>query len=292
MITGGQTIASRPVCGFRATSSDDIVAAGRLMNFGSNLEAQKTGGQIDAYRHCSQRIDRIGAVRVCVRQRGGRRDDHVQVRDQRTKCNDSPDSKGTGTAVVTFDPATKLLTWDINFDGLTGPPTMAHFHGPAAPGANAPVALMIGTNPTSPAKGSATLDRRPGCRPAGRPLVHQHSHGRQPRRRDPRPSREVSRSAAASAASSPGCQCAAPRVTDGPCEGAGAGSSASTLAQCPRRLPYVSSTTVLRSVPSSGLDTSTTSPALSQRGGSLRLFLTGVPATMTSAGLSVMKVVT
>ena len=49
-----------------------------------------------------------------------------------------PDSKGTGTAVVTFDPATKLLTWDINFDGLTGPPTMAHFHGPAAPGANAP----------------------------------------------------------------------------------------------------------------------------------------------------------
>jgi hypothetical protein len=28
------------------------------------------------------------------------------------------DSKGTGSAVVTFDPATKTLTWDINFDGL------------------------------------------------------------------------------------------------------------------------------------------------------------------------------
>jgi CHRD domain len=67
------------------------------------------------------------------------------------------DSKGTGTAEVTYDTATKTLSWTINFDELTGPPTMAHFHGPAAAGANAGVALMIGANPTSPAKGSATL---------------------------------------------------------------------------------------------------------------------------------------
>ena len=67
------------------------------------------------------------------------------------------DSKGTGTAEVTYDTTSKTLSWTINFDGLTGPSTMAHFHGPAAPGANAGVALMIGTNPTSPAKGSATL---------------------------------------------------------------------------------------------------------------------------------------
>jgi CHRD domain len=67
------------------------------------------------------------------------------------------DSKGTGTAEVTYDTATKTLSWTINFDGLTGPPTMAHFHGPAAAGANASVALMIGANPTSPAKGTATL---------------------------------------------------------------------------------------------------------------------------------------
>src|ERR1700724_2022186 len=67
------------------------------------------------------------------------------------------DSKATGTAEVTFDTATKTLSWTINFDALTGPSTMAHFHGPAAPGANAGVALMIATNPTSPAKGTATL---------------------------------------------------------------------------------------------------------------------------------------
>jgi hypothetical protein len=31
------------------------------------------------------------------------------------------------------DNTSKTLTWTINFDGLTGPSTMAHFHGPAAP---------------------------------------------------------------------------------------------------------------------------------------------------------------
>ena len=45
------------------------------------------------------------------------------------------DSKGTGTGEVTYDTTSKTLTWTINFDGLTGPATMAHFHGPAAAGA-------------------------------------------------------------------------------------------------------------------------------------------------------------
>src|SRR5712672_2171514 len=52
------------------------------------------------------------------------------------------DSKGTGTGEVTYDTTSKTLTWTIDFDGLTGPSTMAHFHGPAAPGANAGVALI------------------------------------------------------------------------------------------------------------------------------------------------------
>ncbi len=67
------------------------------------------------------------------------------------------DSKGTGTAEVTYDTTSKTLAWTVTFDGLTGPATAAHFHGPAAPGANAGVALLIGNNPTSPAKGTATL---------------------------------------------------------------------------------------------------------------------------------------
>src|SRR5262249_59699293 len=59
------------------------------------------------------------------------------------------DSKGKGTAELTYDTATKKLDWTITFDALTGPPTVAHFHGPAEVGKNAGVALLIGQNPTS-----------------------------------------------------------------------------------------------------------------------------------------------
>jgi hypothetical protein len=53
---------------------------------------------------------------------------------------------------------------------------MAHFHGPAAPGANASVALMIGTNPTSPAKGTATLtDAQAADLQGGRWYINIHT---------------------------------------------------------------------------------------------------------------------
>ena len=86
------------------------------------------------------------------------------------------DSKGTGTAEVTFDTTSKTLSWTINFDGLTGPATMAHFHGPAAAGANAGVALMIGANPTAPAKGTATLtDAQAADLQGGRWYINIHT---------------------------------------------------------------------------------------------------------------------
>ncbi len=66
-------------------------------------------------------------------------------------------SAGTGSADIDYDAATKKLTWKVTYSGLTGPATAAHFHGPAAVGANAKVAVPI-TNPgTSPVEGSATL---------------------------------------------------------------------------------------------------------------------------------------
>ena len=47
------------------------------------------------------------------------------------------DTKATGTADVKIDTDAKTITWTITDKDLTGPPTMAHFHGPAAKGANA-----------------------------------------------------------------------------------------------------------------------------------------------------------
>jgi hypothetical protein len=66
------------------------------------------------------------------------------------------DSQGTGTADVTFDSESKELTWTVEYSGLSGPATAAHFHGPAAPGENAGPVITL-EDIESPAEGSATL---------------------------------------------------------------------------------------------------------------------------------------
>jgi CHRD domain len=66
-------------------------------------------------------------------------------------------SAATGTADLDYDPASKKLSWKITYSGLSGPATAAHFHGPAAAGANAGVKVPIANPATSPVEGSATL---------------------------------------------------------------------------------------------------------------------------------------
>ncbi|HEX4196504.1 MAG TPA: CHRD domain-containing protein [Caulobacteraceae bacterium] len=63
---------------------------------------------------------------------------------------------GKGTVSGTLDTSTKALTYTITYAGVTGPATAAHFHGPAAPGSNAPPVITM-TSLTSPIRGSATL---------------------------------------------------------------------------------------------------------------------------------------
>lgn len=66
------------------------------------------------------------------------------------------DSTGAGTLTATLDTATKELTFRVAFSGLSGPPTAAHFHGPAAANANAGVVVPVrDLNP--PMQGKATL---------------------------------------------------------------------------------------------------------------------------------------
>jgi hypothetical protein len=67
---------------------------------------------------------------------------------------------GTGTADLTYDPATQVVTWSITYSGLSSPATMAHFHGPAGPGKNAAVLIWLtkkGAAVASPITGKATL---------------------------------------------------------------------------------------------------------------------------------------
>jgi hypothetical protein len=73
--------------------------------------------------------------------------------------------------------------------GLSGPATMAHFHGPAAAGKNGPPVIWLGPK-GSPVQ--ARVKEKPRCPPrAGaailrRRVVHQRAHAGSSGRRDPR----------------------------------------------------------------------------------------------------------
>jgi hypothetical protein len=68
------------------------------------------------------------------------------------------DSKGTGKLAATFDTQSKALNYTLTFDGLSGPATAAHIHGPATRTQSAGVITPLGDkNPTSPITGTITM---------------------------------------------------------------------------------------------------------------------------------------
>ncbi len=66
-------------------------------------------------------------------------------------------SPGTGTATVTLNPATKVISWTVTYSGLGEPVMAAHIHGPAAASANASVVVPLGDSLASPIQGTASL---------------------------------------------------------------------------------------------------------------------------------------
>ena len=66
-------------------------------------------------------------------------------------------STASGKVDAYLDEKTNKFTWTISYSGLTGEATAAHFHGPAAVGANAGPALPIVGSLASPIKGNAIL---------------------------------------------------------------------------------------------------------------------------------------
>jgi hypothetical protein len=72
---------------------------------------------------------------------------------------------GAGTAELTYDSATRVLTWTVAYRALSSPVTMAQFHGPAQPGKNAPSVLSLvkpGSPMENPINGQATLSADQG----------------------------------------------------------------------------------------------------------------------------------
>ena len=71
------------------------------------------------------------------------------------------ESEALGSATMTFDSTTNQLTWSMEYseDEISGPPTAAHFHGPATSITNAVIQVDIGavSGLDSPMTGSAVL---------------------------------------------------------------------------------------------------------------------------------------
>ena len=89
------------------------------------------------------------------------------------------DSKGKGTAEFTIDTATKMVSWKVTFDGLSGDAVAAHIHGPADAGANAGVMVNIGkasAGMKSPMEGKdAVTDAQIADITAGKSYVNVHT---------------------------------------------------------------------------------------------------------------------
>ena len=89
------------------------------------------------------------------------------------------ETPGKGTADLTYDPATRMLTWSISYEGLSAPATMAHFHGPAAAGQERPghaVAEQTGKPAGEPDQGRSHADARTGGAVHRRRVVRQRPH--------------------------------------------------------------------------------------------------------------------
>ncbi|HSZ93828.1 MAG TPA: CHRD domain-containing protein [Acetobacteraceae bacterium] len=68
-------------------------------------------------------------------------------------------TSGSGTATLTYDPSTRVVTWSVTYSGLSSDVTMAHFHD-GATGKNGPVVVWLskrGEPVSSPITGQATL---------------------------------------------------------------------------------------------------------------------------------------
>ena len=71
-------------------------------------------------------------------------------------------SPSQGVAFMTFNKDNSNLCYAISFSPLQSAEILAHFHGPAAPGQNAPILHQISPSPTplgSPKRGCVTLTK-------------------------------------------------------------------------------------------------------------------------------------
>jgi len=64
-------------------------------------------------------------------------------------------TSAAGSADLTYDASSRVVTWTVTTSGLSSPATMAHFHGPAGQGKNAAPVVWL-SKQGSPVEGALT----------------------------------------------------------------------------------------------------------------------------------------
>ncbi|TMK05746.1 MAG: CHRD domain-containing protein [Alphaproteobacteria bacterium] len=108
----------------------------------------------------SRRVLVIAASLIGVAWTGLARADSFKFPLTGEQCVPPVATNGTGEVELTYDPATRVVAWNIPYSGLSSAVTLAHFHGPAIPGKSGPVVVWLaerGTPPGNPISGQATL---------------------------------------------------------------------------------------------------------------------------------------
>ena len=108
----------------------------------------------------SRRVFVLAASLIAVAWTGPTRADSFKFPLTGEQCVPPVATSGTGEVQLTYDPETRVVTWNIPYSGLSSAVTLAHFHGPAIPGKGGPVAVWLaerGTGPGNPISGQATL---------------------------------------------------------------------------------------------------------------------------------------
>jgi len=81
-----------------------------------------------------------------------------------TSVAPSTDHKGNGSVSAEYDTATQMLSWAVNYTGLTSDVTGADFNGPAAARKEAASSLRINGALASPIEGAAAQPRAENSR--------------------------------------------------------------------------------------------------------------------------------
>jgi CHRD domain len=137
-----------------------VTESGRATPFGVTPDSRRDRGHIDATRFRRTLILVAFVMGLACSGAVQAQSSPFNVPLSGAQCVPPVETSGMGVAALTYDPASRMVTWKITYSGLSSSTTMSHFHGPAAPGTNAPVLIWLttqGTPPGNPIVGQVTL---------------------------------------------------------------------------------------------------------------------------------------